>query len=153
MVHKVRAPCAKVVRESRAPQLVLKQSRVLKELLECMSHLEPHQAASLMRAVQPLFVSRRNLLDVAVVVLRKATFSRDASCRKVAVSGFLQLLGIKQTSGSNANRQLYFDALGSLRRCLSQDETVRCNVYEGAVTICSQCSSSRPGVLRARRRR
>jgi hypothetical protein len=130
----------------RAPQLVLEYTRVLKDTLECMSHLEPHQAASLMRAVQPLLVARRSLLDAAVVVFRKSTFSRDASCRKVAVSGFLQLLGIKQ-NGESGSRQLYFDALGSLRRCLSQDETVRKNVYEGAVTICYQCSSSRPYVI------
>ena len=137
----------------QTPSLVLQYERSLKETLEAMPFLQAHQAAALMRALQPVLAMRRSLLDATVVVLRKSTFSRDSSSRKVAVSGFLQLLGLKHTNnsnnsnGNNGSKQLYFDALGSLRRCLSQDETVRRNVYEGGVAICAENSTARPYVL------
>ena len=50
-------------------------------------------------------------------------------------------------SSMMAGRGLYFDVLGSLRRCLSQDESVRRNVYAGCVSIAHRCPWSRPLIV------
>ncbi|KDR08917.1 Fanconi anemia group I protein [Zootermopsis nevadensis] len=61
-------------------------------LLEMLTQLPGPVAENVVYAVLPIVRSFPSLRDVLIMVLRKALFARNVGTRKMAVSGFLQLL-------------------------------------------------------------
>lgn len=108
-----------------------------------MSYIAPSEAKAVLGALQPLLLESAQLLDHVIIVLRKGLFSREEESRLVAVTGYLQLLkGFKPQSGVSASQQapalavishdkLWYEILGNLRRCLTQQASVRKHLYEG----------------------
>ncbi|KXJ09897.1 Fanconi anemia group I protein-like [Exaiptasia diaphana] len=75
-----------------APHVLLESLPKVKEALDYLSFLPPRTAEGLLRALQPLLKISLSLRDSLILVLRKAMFSRQIDARKIAVTGFLQLL-------------------------------------------------------------
>jgi Fanconi anemia group I protein len=145
--------------EQCAMQLAEHHEKV-KQALEYISFLTPTQACALLRAFRPLLLMRRDLKDYAIIVLRKAVFSREEATRQIAVSGFLQLLehcsdssvstaapdaaftlsqpahfGADALAEVPAEVQTFRDTMGFLRRCLGQQPSVRSTLYRGLVSV------------------
>ena len=133
----------------------------VKQALEYLSFLGAVQACALLRALRPLLLMRQDLKDYAIIVLRKAVFSREEGSRQIAVAGFLQLLEHCSDSTVSGNAaphaaftlsqpshlggdappevpvevQTFRDTMGFLRRCLSQQPSVRSTLYRGLLSV------------------
>ncbi|XP_038070700.1 Fanconi anemia group I protein-like isoform X2 [Patiria miniata] len=148
-----------------APQILLDSLRKVREALDYLAFLSPSSAEGLLRAVQPLTKLNVSLKDSLMLVLRKAMFARQGDARKIAVSGYLQILQSFQVyeslSASQLSSQSYMSSssqtlvdihtrshqpshyeamvcleiLGNLRRCFTQQADVRLILYEGLYEV------------------
>ena len=88
--------------------------------------------------MQPLFTLNRGFLDSTVLVLRKSMFNREIEARLVGLIGSVQLLkafrgnapGAQQQNSSSETERLRIELLGFLRKCLSQQDQVREELYK-----------------------
>ncbi|PSN53494.1 hypothetical protein C0J52_16738 [Blattella germanica] len=141
--------------------LVLNEYRsTIMNLLEMLTQLSGPIAEEVVHSVLPIVRHFHSLRDVLIMVLRKALFSRNVGTRKMAVSGFLQLLKhldvkglavlsssqssqysgsprhslltqIDMEAGNSNNEAICLELLGVLRRCFMQQAEVRLCLYEG----------------------
>ncbi|PNF15306.1 hypothetical protein B7P43_G01000 [Cryptotermes secundus] len=80
--------------------LVFNEHRaIIIALLEMLTKLPGPVAENVVYAMLPIVRSFPSLRDVLIMVLRKALFARDVGLRKMAVSGFLQLLSNLDVKG------------------------------------------------------
>ncbi|KAJ9598016.1 hypothetical protein L9F63_026878 [Diploptera punctata] len=78
---------------ARTVPLVLNEYRsTIINLVELLAQLPGSVAEDVVYAILPTVKAFHSLRDVLIMVLRKALFSRNIETRKMAVSGFLQLL-------------------------------------------------------------
>lgn len=74
----------------------------VKETLDYTSYVAPECAELLLRALRPLMKQTgSDLKDYAVLVLRKAIFSRECNARRISVNGFLSLVDATQYKGTS----------------------------------------------------
>jgi Fanconi anemia group I protein len=129
---------------------VLEHVNLVKECLDCFLILSRKVAIHFFISVLPLMVSEPNLKKYAMIVLRKAMFSRDYNHKLTAVKCLMQLaLGdilpeFSATTGSHASYsqqsqsairssigEICHDLLGFLRKGLKQQYSLRKVLYAG----------------------
>ncbi|XP_065883264.1 Fanconi anemia group I protein-like isoform X2 [Dysidea avara] len=134
-------------------QVVLDSLHQVKEAVSYLSLLPPPAASGLLQTLQPLVKISPSFRDSLLLVLRKSLFSRQPEARKSALTGYMQLLSsegvassvqpnwqlcssqMPSSSSSSTSEALCYEILGVLRRCLSQQDTVRVALYEGLADI------------------
>ena len=128
----------------------------IREAMDYVSHIDTATATLFMSAVQPVVGISLQLRDSLMLVLRKALFSRDEQARTVAVTGFIMILvDVTNRSASSSASQsstqesanveaMALEILGTLRRCLTQQGTVRAHLYKGLSTVAAdrRCGTS-----------
>ncbi|KAK8401175.1 hypothetical protein O3P69_002739 [Scylla paramamosain] len=148
------------------PLTVLNHHDVLRETLEYLEHLPLGAATHLLLALNPLLKMNIALKDSLMIILRKMLFSRKIESRQIAVRGFLQFLKYFRVMGtlpssqasmsfssslsstsvnvnvhsvfnSSTNEALCLELLGVLRRCFSQQQEVKCTLYQGLYEVCA----------------
>nr|CAD1833283.1 unnamed protein product [Ananas comosus var. bracteatus] len=128
----------------------------LKELLDYFTFMHEKTATDLINGILPLVKFSHDLQDYIILVVRKAMFKREDTVRIAATNAIVDLIvmeckfkksGPLQESSSQAScsqqaeitfksgRELFQDLSGLLRRCLSQQATVKEIVYEGLIKI------------------
>ncbi|XP_011270486.1 hypothetical protein, variant [Capsaspora owczarzaki ATCC 30864] len=147
---------------STAPQSVLEHVSKIHDALDYLSYMCPAAAEGLLLAIQPLMALNRALQDSVMLILRKSLFSRDSDSREIAVTGFLQILRAageravvmqsRQAHAMVASSQAFatgsasfgaahdhvsicFEIIGTVRRCLTQQSSVRLRLYNGLATV------------------
>lgn len=121
----------------RCPQSAVGLAPRIKDILSYLSYLSQDNGSRFLAALLPLIKISPSIRDTTVLVLRKALFSKEISCRKMAVSGYIGLLSTfhdDQAAGDAA--ELCHELLGSLRRCLSQQTEVRRHLYRSLFAVC-----------------
>ncbi|XP_033632896.1 Fanconi anemia group I protein-like [Asterias rubens] len=159
-----------------APQILLDSLPKMREAFDYLAYLAPSSADGLLKAVQPLMKLNVSLKDSLLLVLRKAMFARQGDARKIAVSGYLQMLRQFQVYGSlpasqmsqsymsassqtmvdihtGGSQQSNYEAivcleiLGSLRRCFTQQADVRLILYEGLYEVLQRNSKLKDTII------
>jgi Fanconi anemia group I protein len=129
----------------------LRQIPQIREAVESISQLTPEIASELLFALEPIVHLNPAFQDHVVLVLRKAMFNRELQAKKIAVSGFLQLLKGAKLSGTDAalmkQQQFALDVLGFLKRCLSHQYEIRELLYKGLADIYAANPDVREWVL------
>ncbi|OEL25899.1 hypothetical protein BAE44_0013083 [Dichanthelium oligosanthes] len=128
----------------------------LKELLDYFSFMNDKTSTGLISCILPLTKFSRDLKDYIILVVRKAMFKREDMVRIAATNAIVELI-IAESRKSEANpfedsssqpsssqqpgtqlefgRGLFQELSGLLRRCLSQQTSVKEVLYEGLVRI------------------
>lgn len=106
-----------------ASQVVNELDR-LKSAMDYITTLEKDTAMAFLRATQPIWQLRPQLLDHLMLILRKAAFSREETQRCIAIEGFFVLIAFES--------ELFSQLTALLRRSLTQQATVRKSFYQGA---------------------
>lgn len=122
----------------------------LKELVEYICFLNGNDASFLIRSLSPVIFTHTELLDHAILVLRKTMFHRDISIRTAALKGMLSLLVCSNTRnpdeisvcsqsavGSRDNGRFVLDIFALLQRGCTQQACIRTLLYDGLVELCS----------------
>lgn len=118
---------------SESPQELLDFSQKIKESFDYISYLNPMIAEGFLRAVKPLIQFNPSFQDHIILVLRKSIFSREQNARLIAVSGFLLLL--QTLTETQQSENVSFEILSFLKRCLSQQASIRETLYKGLSDI------------------
>jgi hypothetical protein len=99
--------------------------------------MPPRVAHALLRAIGPLFALRHDLVDLGMLVLRKAMFQADTNSRLVAVHGLVFFMHwATHTAGSESGTTapVRDAALSCIRRAFTQQMAVRRALY-GTYTL------------------
>ena len=123
------------------PIILLEDANSLKEIIAYLPRMFPRVAHGTIQALHPLFKMRPDLVELLVLVLRKAAFQRDESCRVIAVNGLLYLCY------HDLLRNFDSEFFGSLRRFLTYGKAIRSCLYKGLARIYKQNSPSRGMIL------
>ncbi|XP_031554270.1 Fanconi anemia group I protein-like [Actinia tenebrosa] len=121
-----------------APHVLLESLPKVKEALDYLSFLPPRTAEGLLKALQPLMKISLSLRDSLILVLRKAMFSRQVDARKIAVTGFLQLLKHFKVLGSGGlgSSQASSQASVSFSQCSQVQVDVHIRGGAGNEALC-----------------
>ncbi|CAN6306702.1 unnamed protein product [Urochloa humidicola] len=128
----------------------------IKELLDNFSLMNDKISTGLITCILPLTKFSRDLKDYIILVVRKAMFKREDMVRIAATNAIVELI-IAESRKNEANpfedsssqpgssqhpethlefdRGLFQELSGLLRRCLSQQTTVKEVLYEGLIRI------------------
>ncbi|KAJ1297201.1 hypothetical protein BS78_01G359500 [Paspalum vaginatum] len=138
------------------PLPMLEYTAHLKELLDYFSFMSDKISTSLISCLLPLTKFSRDLKDYIILVVRKAMFKREDMVRIAATNAIVELIitesrkneaspfedSSSQPSSSQQpethlefGRGLFQELSGLLRRCLSQQASVKEILYEGLVRI------------------
>ncbi|MCO5611926.1 hypothetical protein L7F22_066185 [Adiantum nelumboides] len=141
------------------PRIMLEHVSRLKECLDYYTFLHPTSASSLFCSIGSLFQLSSDLQGYAVLVLRKAMFSREATARINALQGLINLLIAERASKAqndldsllnssseascSQQERSYFrktpsllhELKGLLRRCLSRQANIRELLYKGLIKL------------------
>ncbi|QDZ17722.1 FANCI solenoid domain-containing protein [Chloropicon primus] len=139
---------------------VAENSGLVKECLDCFLIISPSVAVNYFISILPLLACSRDLKNYAVIVLRKAMFSRNYDHRFTAVKCLMHLTladalpDFRADSGSQASCSQhsqvvnpsgsggYHDLLGFLRKGLKQQYALRKMLYNGLTEL----SKLKPGL-------
>lgn len=121
----------------RCPQSASALAPRIKDIISYLSYLSLDNSSRFLRALLPLIRISPSVRDTTVLVLRKALFSKEVTSRKMAVDGFVQLLGSVHEDQSPVGTDLCLELLGNLRRCLSQQTEVRRHLYRKLCGVCT----------------
>nr|TKV96199.1 hypothetical protein SEVIR_9G414100v2 [Setaria viridis] len=128
----------------------------MKELLDYFSFMNDKISTGLISCILPLTKFNRDLKDYIILVVRKAMFKREDMVRIAATNAIVELI-IAESRRNEANpfedsssqpscsqqpgthlefgRGLFQELSGLLRRCLSQQTSVKEVLYEGLIRI------------------
>jgi len=123
----------------KVPNLLLRETNSLREILETVCKLPPRPAYGLLQALRPLLELRPDLVDFCLITFRKALFQRDTEPRLVSLCGLLLLLG---TFPSQTREEQQMDIVNTLYRCFSCQQQVRIALYTGVAQIYQQVDHS-----------
>lgn len=86
----------------------------IQECIEYVTHLTPHNAGVLFRALSPVLKIRPHMKDFLILTMRKAMFRKDENSRMIAIKGFAFLLCLSSMIFSRGNTltQLYSQNIG-----------------------------------------
>ena len=123
------------------PVMLLEDANSLKEIITYLPRMFPRIAHGTIQALDPLFKMRPDLIELLVLVLRKAAFQRDESCRVVAVNGLMYLCfhGLLRSFDS--------EFFGSLRRFLTYGKSIRSCLYRAMARVYEKNDSCRDMVV------
>mmetsp|Transcript_29805 Transcript_29805/g.89121 ORF Transcript_29805/g.89121 Transcript_29805/m.89121 type:complete len:1366 (+) Transcript_29805:52-4149(+) len=132
---------------SLGQHVLVEHAAKVREAFDYVACLEHTVAVGLLRAVQPLVRGSSALRDALILVLRKALFNRDINARKVAASGLLMLMEDLPGGGARAQsardgEALAIEICGMLRRCLTQQASIRTILYSGLQSFAARASPS-----------
>ncbi|CAL4922562.1 unnamed protein product [Urochloa decumbens] len=140
----------------------------LKELLDNFSFMNDKVSTGLISCILPLTKFSSDLKDYIILVVRKAMFKREDMVRIAATNAIVELI-IAESRKNEANpfedsssqpsssqhpetqlefgRGLFQELSGLLRRCLSQQTSVKEVLYEGLIRIVTSDPSTAGNVL------
>lgn len=106
----------------------------IQECIEYVTHLTPHNAGVLFKALSPVLKIRPHMKSFLILTLRKAMFRKDENSRMIAIKGFAFLLCLSSMVFSRGNTltQLYSQNIGLV---LSQGVQTQ---NEGASQVATQ---------------
>ncbi|XP_039786165.1 Fanconi anemia group I protein homolog isoform X2 [Panicum virgatum] len=138
------------------PFPILEYIAHLKELLDYFSFMNDKISTGLISCILPLTKFSRDLKDYIILVVRKAMFKKEDMVRIAATNAIVELI-IAESRRNEANsfedsssqpsssqqpetrlefgRGLFQELSGLLRRCLSQQTSVKEVLYEGLIRI------------------
>ncbi|XP_010259501.1 PREDICTED: Fanconi anemia group I protein homolog [Nelumbo nucifera] len=140
------------------PYPMLEHVARLKELLDYFTFMHGKVATSLIVALLPLIKLSRELQDYTILVVRKAMFRREDAVRIAATNAIIGLILVatqtkrdgldpfqESSSQASCSQQaeishgmgagLFQELSGLLRRCLSQEATIKEVMYQGLVKL------------------
>lgn len=105
--HLVAEMCVDILKDIciSCQQGVFEVGNDLQEVFLYLTDFSPHLTKTLLSALYPFFLLLPGLGDRCSISLRKASFSKDASCRQAAVSSIISLLSshLKTTLNSSSS--------------------------------------------------
>ncbi|WVZ56879.1 hypothetical protein U9M48_007350 [Paspalum notatum var. saurae] len=150
------------------PFPMLEYTAHLKEVLDYFSFMNDKISTGLISCLLPLTKFNRDLKDYIILVVRKAMFKREDTVRIAATNAIIELI-ITESRKNEANpfedsssqpsssqlpethpefgRGLFQELSGLLRRCLSQQTSVKEILYEGLVRIVTSDPAAADTVL------
>ncbi|KAG0478530.1 hypothetical protein HPP92_013249 [Vanilla planifolia] len=138
------------------PYPMLEYVSHLKELLDYFTFLYGKTAVAVIDAMLPLIKFSKDLQDYIILVVRKAMFSREDNVRIAATSVIIDLIleenkltrsdSLQESSSQASSSQqaglicrtkgrLFHELSGFLRRCLTQQVSIREVVYKGLLKL------------------
>ncbi|KAI9298930.1 hypothetical protein K502DRAFT_322556 [Neoconidiobolus thromboides FSU 785] len=137
--------------KSSLHQLPILSSKV-KDLIPIIISLSLSTAMPLLKAWIPIIKVVPPFLDSLMIVLKKGVFTRSQESRRVSVYGLVLLLktapsdtSMKTENSEKGNvNPICLEILGILSRCLSQQSSIKNELYEGLIQCSKECEVLKP---------
>jgi len=111
------------------PLLISKETVMLKDLVEQIVRITPRTAFGLLRVLKPLFQTRPDLVDFALIVFRKSLFQRELKSRLSALAGFITVAICQDAL------ETQMKVVSCIQRCFSHQSQVKGMLYNGLYVI------------------
>ncbi|KYQ89327.1 hypothetical protein DLAC_09988 [Tieghemostelium lacteum] len=135
--------------------LVVSSTKAETKLRESLNHFQnfsPSTVKQLLSIFKPILMRQPSFLNSIMLILKKSMFSRDMQVRETAITGYLQLLRnqyelMRDHGTLNQRDDLSFEIFMTLKRALSQPQSLRTYLYNGLYDLVSQIPQLIPSVL------